>query len=175
MLGGPLAGLRVYDPCCGSGTVLLAATALGAAAVAGSDLRSEFVDGCRSNLEGMGVDVAGTPLFVHDATQTLPDGALPPRHDGGGAMGGRAAGADAAGDARPWCDVLVSNPPWGKNLGKHEDGGPIVLSLCRQFRGVTMVLLVNKLTRAALEGAGELCTVRKVIKLGGVEAVLLST
>ena len=37
-----------------------------------------------------------------------------------------------------------------------------------------MVLLVNKMTRATLE-ASELCTVLKVIKLGGVEAVLLTT
>ena len=41
--------------------------------------------------------------------------------------------------------------------------------------GVTMVLLINKTTRAALEGASELCAVHKVIKLGGVEAVLLTT
>ena len=49
-----------------------------------------------------------------------------------------------------------------------------VAQICRQFRGVTMVLLVNKTTRASLE-ATELCTILKVIKLGGVEAVLLTT
>ena len=52
--------------------------------------------------------------------------------------------------------------------------GVAVAQICRQFRGVTMVLLVNKTTRASLE-ATELCTILKVIKLGGVEAVLLTT
>ena len=75
-------------------------------------------------------------LFTQDATAELPKGKLPLWSDG------------SASSSDPHCDLIVCNPPWGKNIGKHEDGGPIVLSLCRQFVGVTMVLLVNKYTRA---------------------------
>jgi 16S rRNA G966 N2-methylase RsmD len=162
--GGPLRGLRVYDPCCGSGTVLMAALAQGAVAVAGSDLRPDFVEGARNNLRGMGMDAGVTTLFEHDATTAVPEERLPPRTPGG----------EDGGEASAWCDVVVSNPPWGKNLGERETGGPIVLSLCRQFRNVVMVLLINKHTRATLE-TSELCDVHKVVKLGGVEAVLLTT
>ena len=79
---------------------------------------------------------ASVRLFVQDATAELPKGKLPLWSDGSASSGD------------PHCDLIVCNPPWGKNIGKHEDGGPIVLSLCRQFVGVTMVLLVNKYTRA---------------------------
>ena len=163
---GPLQGLRVYDPCCGSGTLLVAALAAGASAVAGSDLRAEFVEGATSNLEAMGLLTEGMPLFCHDAGADLPEGRLPPREAGSACNGGPLA----------WCDLVVSNPPWGKNCGKPEDGSPIVLSMCRQFRGVTMVLLINKFTRAVLEAQPpEVCVVHRVTKLGGVEAVLLTT
>ena len=98
--------------------------------------------------------------------------------------------------------IIVSNPPWGKNIGTAEDGEPIVRSLVTQFCGTTMVLLVNKQTRMALEKMADApkdapcgvdieasaegtqakalmpqrvpLEVLKVIKLG-VEVVLLST
>ena len=165
---GPLRGLRVYDPCCGSGTILMAALAAGAAAVAGSEMRAEFLEGATANLEAMGVLAADMPLFCHDASLDLPDGRLPAR--------GSAGGDAASGTPLPWCDLIVCNPPWGKNCGKPEDGSPIALSMCRQFRHVTMVLLINKFTRAVLEAQPpEVCTVHRVTKLGGVEAVLLTT
>ena len=134
---GPLRGLRVYDPCCGSGTILMAAVALGAAGVAGSDVNENSVAGARENLMAMGAigvteaaeaTEAGAEdapwLFVHDASQPLGNGQLPSRSDGGGGGGGVDGGP-------AWCDVVVSNPPWGKNMGKPEDGGPIVLSVRR--------------------------------------------
>jgi SAM-dependent methyltransferase len=41
--GSALSGMRVLDPCCGSGTVAAVAAAMGAAAVWGSDLRLDFL------------------------------------------------------------------------------------------------------------------------------------
>ena len=38
-----------------------------------------------------------------------------------------------------------------------------------------MMFMVNKQTRAVLESMTDDCTVRQVTKLGGVEAVLLTT
>ena len=55
---GPVRGLRVYDPCTGSGTMLAAALAHGAMAAFGSDVRLEFLRGARSNLEALGYGVA---------------------------------------------------------------------------------------------------------------------
>jgi len=132
--------LCVYDPCCGSGTVLAAARACGVAAV-GSDVRPKFVEGCAANLAhaGMGATGAsgGVALFVHDATAPLTaanadaDADADACSEGGGvecgADGGESnvAGADADADAdaargaaamATRAPLLVTNPPWGKNF-----------------------------------------------------------
>jgi hypothetical protein len=236
---GPVRGLRVYDPCTGSGTMLAAALAHGATAAFGSDVRLEFLRGARGNLEALGYGVAleasedeegeqavaapdetdetldsrgdetdetrygraaarvaavaattttaaaaaaaaaaasirsdvgiarpaavSCHLFVHDATTSF---SLP-------------VPTDASGDAplprRPTdgCDLVVSNPPWGKRFGKPEDGTPIVLSTVRQLPpSTTMLWLVNKSTRQALEVHPDVI-VLQVIRLGGVDAVLM--
>ena len=59
-----------------------------------------------------------------------------------------------------------------KKFGKPEDGAPIVRSLISQFPEATFVWLVNKATRQTLESS-EQVRIQKVIKLGGVEAVLM--
>ena len=206
---GPLHGLRVYDCCCGSGTVLAAALAAGAAHVAGSDIRPDFVEGARKNLLELGlvcapacpapagpaaaaspsaaaspttaassatdsavvlpVPASAVSLFEHDATSPLPPTA-------------------AAAPLDPRCiDLVVSNPPWGKNFGsKHFDALPIVRSMVRQFPTATFCVLVNKLTSAGLqelfsappavtaEEKPEQVLQVQVLKVGGVEAVLIS-
>jgi hypothetical protein len=129
---GPLAGLGVYDPCVGSGTVLAAAAQLGARSIAGSDLSTKNVEGAKRNLGSLvsllGTDAGGAgeeaisdaDLFEHDATMPLPPEKrhlLPhtaPQHG---------------------ADLIVSNPPWGKNIGTTEDGAPIVQSVVHQFQG----------------------------------------
>lgn len=151
----PLAGLSVYDPCVGSGTILAAALAGGAAAAAGSDMRGEFVEGTLANLRELGVLGEGPSehivVFEHDATVPLPQTTMA---------------------SLPAPALVVSNPPWGKKFGKPEDGTPIVRSLISQFPEATFVWLVNKATRQSLESS-EQVRIQKVIKLGGVEAVLM--
>ena len=115
--GGPMNGLRVYDPCVGSGTILAAALALGAARVTGSDMNGEFVGAVRGNLGAAGLLPADVELFEHDTTVPLPA----ERH---------------ARLLPPAIDLIVSNPPWGKNIGAKEDGEPIVRSLVRHARNV---------------------------------------
>ena len=184
----------------------------------GSDHNLEFADGARSNLDDLrrqaaalvvatsgghaeeggeeAEEAATMEIFEHDATAELPEARR-------AALLGCQRSAPAATPSSSSSDLLiVSNPPWGKNIGTAEDGEPIVRSLVAQFRGgTTMVLLVNKQTRMALEkmaeaeakakGADDAAAkeeggeqeavpprsaleVLKVIKLGGVEAVLLS-
>lgn len=153
---GPLRGLSVYDPCAGSGTILAAATAHGATAVSGSELRAEFLEGARSNLASLravsDLEEPVADLFEHDATEPM----SPERV------------------ASLRCDLVVSNPPWGKNLGQPADGAPIVKATVERFPNRTMVWLVNKTTRQELERF-EKANIVKVLKLGGVEAVLMHT
>ena len=113
----PLAGMRVYDPCVGSGTVLAAALAHGAAAAAGSDVRAEFVEGARGNLDRLGLPSKRLHLFEHDAASRLSE----------------ASRAELTARCEP--HLIVSNPPWGKRFGKPEDGAPIVRSMVAQFPG----------------------------------------
>ncbi len=152
--GLPLSGLRLYDPCCGSGTVLAAALAQGAAFVAGADMRAEFVDGARSNLLETGVLAGGATaeLFTQDATLPL---------------------AETAPIRPADVELVVSNPPWGKKFGKAEDGGPIVRSVCTQFPHAATCWIVNRLTRQVIEDIHGVRVV-SVIKLGAVEAVLVA-
>mmetsp|Transcript_19272 Transcript_19272/g.44302 ORF Transcript_19272/g.44302 Transcript_19272/m.44302 type:complete len:509 (-) Transcript_19272:68-1594(-) len=146
----PPVPLRVFDPCCGSGTILAAAAALGHTAL-GADLRAEFVSRVPSNLELLGLQVA--QLAVQDATGPF----LP---------------LLLSDEQRP--DVVVCNPPWGKNFGLDDDGARIVLSVIRQCSGATMLFLVNA---TALEAAIQLSGVTLLhhARLGGVEAMLLRT
>ena len=74
-----LSGLRVLDPCCGSGTVSAVAAAMGAAAVWGSDLRLEFLQRAVEN-------------FAHvKLTSTL--------HDDAGSAQGNGDDGDGSGEA----------------------------------------------------------------------------
>ena len=85
--------LRVYDPCCGSGTIVAAARALGAS-VAGSDIRAKFVAGVGANLAHVALS-EGVALFEHDATLALP-------------REGEAQGRGLA------AQLVVTNPPWAR-------------------------------------------------------------
>lgn len=144
------AALRIFDPCCGSGTVLAAAAALGHTAL-GTDVRAEFVSRVPGNLEGLGLEAAY--LGVQDAAAEFPAQLLSEENVP---------------------HVVVCNPPWGKNFGADDDGTRIILSVIRQFAGATMLFLVNA---EAFEAARKLpgVSVLHHARLGGVEAILLST
>ena len=82
--------------------MLAAAAALGCTRLYGSDLREDFARQAESNLAATGLvrggsgDVQGggegLDVFAHDATRPLP--------------------------SRVVVDLVVSNPPWGKNFGQ---------------------------------------------------------
>lgn len=148
-----LRSLAVYDPCCGSGTVLAAATALGHR-VRGSDLRAEFVRRAANNLSDVGF-ASAEAMDVLDATEMVapPPGAPPP------------------------ADLVVSNPPWGKNFGGAEDGAKIVDAVLRAHLGAgrtTLCLLVNAVALAAAIATPGVA-LRAHVRLGGVEVVVLQT
>ena len=142
--------LRVYDPCCGSGTIVAAARALGAS-VAGSDIRAKMVAGVGANLAHAALS-EGVALFEHDATLALP----------------REGEAQARGLA---AQLVVTNPPWGKNIGTLDCGVPIVARLVAQHRDATFCFVVNSHALAALR-AVEGLLVRRHVRLGGIEVVV---
>lgn len=142
--------LRVYDPCCGSGTIVAAARALGAS-VAGSDIRAKFVAGVGANLAHVALS-EGVALFEHDATLALP-------------REGEAQGRGLA------AQLVVTNPPWGKNIGTLDCGVPIVARLVAQHRGATFCFVVNSHALTALR-AVEGLLVRRHVRLGGIEVVV---
>ena len=142
--------LRVYDPCCGSGTILAAARALGAS-VAGSDIRPKFVAGVGANLAHVSLS-EGVALFEHDATLALP-------------REGEAQGHGLA------AQLVVTNPPWGKNIGTLDCGVPIVERLVAQHRDATFCFIVNSHALTALR-AVEGLLVRRHVRLGGIEVVV---
>ena len=147
----PARSLRLYDPCCGSGTILAAARALGATVV-GSDLRPKFVSGVADNLAHVAL-ADGVALFAHDATHALPhDGDTPQQL-------GRAA------------QLVVTNPPWGNNIGNVDSGIPIVEQLVAQHRRATFCFIVNSHALTALRAVEGLC-VRRHVRLGGIEVVV---
>ncbi|QQR83949.1 hypothetical protein IPJ72_01980 [Candidatus Peregrinibacteria bacterium] len=69
----------VWDPFCGSGTVLMEGLLMGHAMV-GSDLNPRHVDGALQNVDWIrdGDDRLPCPIFVHDATHPIPDILLMP-------------------------------------------------------------------------------------------------
>ena len=140
--------LTLYDPCCGSGTVLAAAAAMGCARLRGSDLRSDFAEQAETNLTAAGALGGEAQLFAHDATRPLP----PP--------GVRA-------------DLVVSNPPWGKNCGQAADGVAIVRSMTAQCPGATFCWIANGLAVQALREMEGVRVLWHGIPFGGVELVVV--
>ena len=120
-----ISSIRVFDPCVGSGTVLAAAASRGCARLLGADVNAGFVERAKSNLASAGVlELAEeASLIVHDATT-----AFPPEH------------VTAESCSRT---LVVSNPPWGNNIGGEVDGAAIVQSVMRQFAGATFCWLAN--------------------------------
>jgi hypothetical protein len=156
--------LWLHDPCCGSGTILAAALALGIGRVSGSDLRAEFVDGARRNLDRVLPGLAhAVELTVHDATQPFALASLPQPLT--------AASAPAGGDPRSAHCLVVCNPPWGKHFGSLDDGACIVRSVARQFAGATMCWIVNREAREALQQV-EGITMLRHLQLGSVEVAV---
>lgn len=139
--------LHMLDPCCGSGTVLVAGLAQGHRC-RGSDLREDFVTRARDNLAYMHLSLDG--IAQHDALQPFPPGVGPPP------------------------DLIVSNPPWGKHIGAEDDGARIIASVVRQFGGSTMCWLANATALATALGIAGVELVYHC-RLGGVEAFVLRT
>lgn len=139
--------MRLLDPCCGSGTVLVAGLAQGHDCI-GSDIRGEFVGRTRENLEYM--EFSPDRVFEHDARTEF----------------------SATVGARP--DIVVSNPPWGKNLGLEQDGAEIIASVVNQFAGATMCWLANVTAFAAVTSLPGVELVYHC-HVGGVEAFVIRT
>jgi 16S rRNA G966 N2-methylase RsmD len=132
---------RVFDPCIGSGTVLAAAAARGCSKLLGSDLNHDFVSRSECNLREAGIDMSTVQLVVHDATEAC-----------------EVLQASAEQDST----VIVSNPPWGHNIGEADDGVAIVRSIAAQARRSTMCWIVNPLAAEALRCMPSLTVLRQV-------------
>ena len=146
----PPPNIRVFDPCVGSGTVLAAALALGISEVDGSDLRSEFIKGASNNMEVMAFGGPTPRLHVHDACEPFPPELLP---------------------REGVTTLVVSNPPWGKNIGSADDGARIVRSIASQFASAIMCFMVNGAAVVTLREMSNVEVLRHV-KLGSVELVV---
>ena len=143
--------LRVFDPCLGSGTILAAAAARGIRHIVGADINADFVARARSNLLDARLLGSGARLFVHDAATPYLAEDLDP-----GAL----------------CRTLVvSNPPWGNNIGDGLDGKAIVTSVTSQFAGATMCWIANPLAVEALRCLPGV-TVLRHVPLGSVDVVV---
>jgi 23S rRNA G2445 N2-methylase RlmL len=91
-LAKPGADDRVLDPCCGAGTVLVAAGLSGVGQLLGRDLASSAIDAARTNLRALGLS---GDLEVGDAADIrLPAGSV---------------------------QRMISNLPFGKRVGSHDD------------------------------------------------------
>ena len=117
-LCGAEAGLRLLDPCCGTGTILLEGAQLGLAAC-GGDVESEAVQAAQTNAASVGLSL---PLCQWDA-RLLP---LPDRS----------------------VDYVVSNLPWGRQVQTGDDLTVLYCDLCREMervlvRGGRAALLTN--------------------------------
>ena len=135
----------------GSGTVVAAAAALGHPA-SGSDKSDDFVGRSADNFAWLGLAPAPPPS-VHDATEPFPA---------------------AEGGAAP--DLVVCNPPWGKNFkgagGEKETGSAIVASVLKSFGGATCCFIAPALAlEAALAVEGTVLVAH--VRLGGVEAIVV--
>ncbi|KAL1522338.1 hypothetical protein AB1Y20_017330 [Prymnesium parvum] len=146
-----VSSMHVLDPCMGSGTVLTAATERGFQSLIGSDINHEFVEKAATNLKDAGVSSNRSRLFVHDATQPYPPYLLDQQ--------------------QRMNTLIVSNPPWGKNIGGERDGVAIVRSLVAQMSGCTMCWFVNRLALQALR-CTEGVIVLNHIPLGSVGLVV---
>ena len=160
--------LRIFDPCVGSGTVLAAAASLGFVDLCGCDLRADFVEYARINLDveiGAAADArasaeakaeveakASLLLQQQDATAPLAINLAP--------------------DGDDWSDALVvSNPPWGKNVGDGGDGEAIIRSITSQCAGATFCWVANSRAIRALDQVDGMRILRRA-PLGAVELVV---
>jgi 16S rRNA G966 N2-methylase RsmD len=151
--------LRVFDPCLGSGTILAAAAARGIRRIVGADINAEFVARARSNLLDARLLGSGVRLFVHDAaTPYLAEDLDPLSH----------SQLDPGSLSRT---LVVSNPPWGNNIGEGLDGKAIVTSVTSQFAGATMCWIANPLAVEALRCLPGV-TVLRHVPFGSVELVV---
>ena len=67
--------------------------------------------------------------------------------------------------------LVVSNPPWGNNIGEGLDGKAIVTSVTSQFAGATMCWIANPLAVEALRCLPGV-TVLRHVPFGSVELVV---
>jgi 23S rRNA G2445 N2-methylase RlmL len=131
-------GQTILDPLCGAGTILAEAFALGnrdfprtPLSIWGGDLDAASLRAARANLDRL-----GQPLLARWDARRLP---LPDHH----------------------VDCIISNPPFGKQLGKPEEIGPLYHRMMTEFhrvlkpggRAVLLVPDVVALRDAAKSGA----------------------
>jgi len=105
-LAGVRSGMHVLDPCCGAGTILIEAAAMGMLAV-GGDVAAEALCAARTNVEAAGAAV----LLQRWDARRLPL-------------------ADAS------VDVVISNPPWGRAVDVAADLADFYRALCAEIRRV---------------------------------------
>jgi len=162
--------LRVFDPCLGSGTILAAAAARGIRRIVGADINAEFVARARSNLLDARLLGSGVRLFVHDAaTPYLAEDLDPLSHS---QLDPGSLSSHSQLDPGSLSQTLVvSNPPWGNNIGEGLDGKAIVTSVTSQFAGATMCWIANPLAVEALRCLPGV-TVLRHVPFGSVELVV---
>ena len=150
--------LRLVDPCVGSGTILAAAAARGFERLAGADINEDFLVHTAANLRTTGLrDGRRRPaarLRVHDATAPFPPELLE---------------RDQLPDT-----LVVSNPPWGANIGREADGAAIVSSVTAQFAGggATLCWIANPRAVEALRCMAGVALLRHV-RFGSMELVVV--
>jgi len=137
--------LRLFDPCVGSGTIIAAARALGCDQVIASDIRGDFVRQAEANLSHADLLPPSARMFEHDATLPFEPPIV--------------------------TNLVVSNPPWGKNIGHVSDSVAIVRSVTAQCQEATFCWITNGLAAQALRSMRGV-TLLHQIPFGGAEVLV---
>jgi len=99
-------GIKLLDPCCGIGTVLIEGAQMGALAT-GGDIEADAVSAARTN-----ANLAGTAIEIHEwdaGALPLPDKSI---------------------------DRIVTNLPWGRQIAVHEALGTFYRKVCAEIERV---------------------------------------
>ena len=149
---------------CGFGYRAAAAASLDFVDLCGCDLRADFVEYARINLD---VEIGTVDARASAEAKAEVEASV----------AAAAAGYDGA-SRSTWRQIatavrslVVSNPPWGKNVGDGGDGEAIIRSITSQCAGATFCWVANSRAIRALDQVDGMRILRRA-PLGAVELVV---
>eukprot|EP00238_Polyblepharides_amylifera_P013942 CAMPEP_0196572920 /NCGR_PEP_ID=MMETSP1081-20130531/2892_1 /TAXON_ID=36882 /ORGANISM="Pyramimonas amylifera, Strain CCMP720" /LENGTH=449 /DNA_ID=CAMNT_0041890427 /DNA_START=29 /DNA_END=1378 /DNA_ORIENTATION=- len=135
-----LLGVSLLDPCCGSGTIPAMAAHLGVGRVWGADVNPSFLNKAQTNFDHAGLKCRRLNNGF-DMVESGEEGEgtesviLLTQHDARRPFG--------YSDREFKVDVVVGNPPWGKNIGVADESVAMILNILRSFPMATSGFVVS--------------------------------